>query len=172
MSWKLFADRKIRICISLSFALFIVAVYSGAFLLRYGTPSEVPFYEVRALTEYCCVATLILAILIGAYGFSYLHSMKKVDFFHSLPVSSERRFRVLYTNACSVFFAGIILSIAISLIFIASSGGLAPVFLAKLGLALVLTALFFLSILNITVYAFTLSGNTVIAILIDIILIF
>ncbi|MCR5509681.1 MAG: hypothetical protein K6F54_01805 [Lachnospiraceae bacterium] len=172
MNWKLFADHKRRILISLGFALLIVAVYSGAMLLRYGVRGEIPFYEVKPLTENFCIVTLVLAVFIGAYGFSYLHSMKRVDFYHSLPVTAEKRFRSIYLSTCSFYFMGIAAALIVSLIFGVPAGDPGPAMFARSGMALVLTVLFFLTILNITVYAFTLSGNTVIAILIDIVLIF
>ncbi|MBO4899785.1 MAG: hypothetical protein J5509_05805 [Lachnospiraceae bacterium] len=172
MNWKLFADHKRRILISLGFALLIVAVYSGAMLIRYGVRGEIPFYEVRPLTENFGIVTLVLAVFIGAYGFSYLHSMKRVDFYHSLPVTAEKRFRSIYLNTCSFYFLGIIVALAVSLIFGVPAGHPGPAAFARAGMALVLTVLFFLAILNITVYAFTISGNTIIALLIDIVLIF
>ena len=168
MNWKLFADHKRRILISLGFALLIVAVYSGAMLIRYGVRGEIPFYEVRPLTENFGIVTFLLAVFIGAYGFSYLHSMKRVDFYHSLPVTAEKRFRSIYLNTCSFYFLGVIVALAVSLIFGVPAGHPGPAAFARAGMALVLTVLFFLSILNFTVYAFTISGNTIIALLIDI----
>ena len=39
---------------------------------------------------------IVTAVVLSASGFSYLHSKKKTDFFHSLPISRE----MLYTVTC------------------------------------------------------------------------
>ena len=39
---------------------------------------------------------IVTAVVLAASGFSYLHSKKKTDFFHSLPISRE----MLYTVTC------------------------------------------------------------------------
>lgn len=58
-------------------------------------------YEVMSRIGFNYGGNLILSLLgivAGIYGFSYLHSKKKVDFYHSQPISEENRFFNCYSS--------------------------------------------------------------------------
>ena len=46
--------------------------------------------------DFMIMILIVAAVVLAASGFSYLHSKKKTDFFHSLPISRE----MLYTVTC------------------------------------------------------------------------
>ena len=45
----------------------------------------------------------VLAAVIGMQGFSYLFDRRKVDMYHSVPVSKNRRFAVVYVNGLFIY---------------------------------------------------------------------
>ncbi len=44
------------------------------------------------------LAVIILAVTCGVSMFAYLHNRRKVDFYHSLPISRSRLFAVNYAT--------------------------------------------------------------------------
>lgn len=53
--------------------------------------------------ELVAVMTMICAVVCGLSGFSYLHSKKKVDLLHSVPVRREKLFAVTYINGLLIY---------------------------------------------------------------------
>lgn len=172
MNWKLFADSKRRIYISILFVVLIVASYSGKLMIDHTRRQGMPFYDVAPFCMMIAAATGVIAVCIAAYWFAYLHSDKRTDFYHSLPVSAIVRFRTFYTGCLLVYVAGLGLSILISLLFGIPVTSLGTGLFARLCMASALTILFFLTVMNITIYAFCLSGNIIIGLLIDAVLLF
>ena len=44
------------------------------------------------------IAVFVLAVVVGTVMFAYLHDRRKVDFYHSLPVSREKLYAVNYAT--------------------------------------------------------------------------
>ncbi|MDE5597525.1 MAG: hypothetical protein K2J04_06795, partial [Lachnospiraceae bacterium] len=49
------------------------------------------------------IPILILGVILAMQGFSYLHDRKKVDMYHSVPVSMKKRFLVVYSNGIFIY---------------------------------------------------------------------
>lgn len=111
------------------------------------------------------------ALILSAQGFSYLHSTPKVDMYHSLPVSMRDRFRTIYTGGLVFFFISLIIAslmgIVAGIFFPHDTDSAYGVILLKL----VLVLLYFLCIYNLTIFSFSITGNSIIAVFVDIILI-
>ena len=46
---------------------------------------------------------IALAVIIGMQGFAYLYDRRKVDMYHSVPVSRKKRFAVIYVNGITFY---------------------------------------------------------------------
>lgn len=100
-----------------------------------------------------------LAAIIGMQGFSYLYDRRKVDMYHSVPVSKNRRFAVVYVNGLVIYLtanlSGMILGMIISTAQKAVNG---EVF-AEAGLAFVWNFFFFLVFYHLMIFTVMLTGN-------------
>ena len=150
----------------------IIASYCGRLMIRHTRVNGMPFYEVEPFTLMIAVTTGVIAVGIASYWFAYLHSTRRTDFYHSLPVTAIVRFRTFYTGCLLVYVTGLILSIVFSLLFGIPVTMMDINLAARILMAGILTILFFATVMNITVYAFTLSGNIIIGLLIDAVLLF
>lgn len=172
MNWKLFADSKRRILVSVFFAAVIIVSYCGRLLVRHTRTAGMPFYEVEPFTMMIAVTTGVIAVAIASYWFAYLHSTRRTDFYHSLPVTAVVRFRTFYTGCLLVYAGGLVISVLISCMFGIPAGEMRIELAARILMSSALTIFFFLTVMNITIYAFTLSGNILIGLLIDAVLLF
>lgn len=103
-----------------------------------------------------------LAILIAVQGFSYLYDRKKVDMYHSVPVSAKRRFAVIYINGILMYIIPALFSILIAVLMAAAQGCLTGRCMAECGLAMVLNLLYFLVVYHTAMLAVMLTGNVII----------
>ncbi len=110
----------------------------------------------------CMLPVAILAILIAVQGFSYLYDRKKVDMYHSVPVSAKRRFAVIYLNGFLMYIIPALFGICIGILMAAAQGSLTIRCLAECGLAFILNLLYFLTVYHTTILAVMLTGNVVI----------
>lgn len=108
------------------------------------------------------VPILVLAVCIALQGFSYLHSRRKTDMYHSVPVSARQRFFVIYANGVVIYLLPTIVSVLIAIIMGAVQGALTGRAMAECGFALLMNFLYFLVIYNISVLAVMLTGNIII----------
>ncbi|MDE5865786.1 MAG: chloride channel protein [Lachnospiraceae bacterium] len=106
---------------------------------------------------------LILAVMIGAQGFAYLYNRKKVDMYHSVPVSSKSRFAVVYINGIIIYLVSYLLSVILALGLAGINGAVNGRVFIECGLAFVLNVLYFLVIYNTVILAMMLAGNIIIA---------
>ncbi len=109
--------------------------------------------------KFITVSVTFLAIIIGVQGFSYLYSRKKVDMYHSLPVSAKRRFAVIYINGVLAYVIPCLVSVALAIIMAAAQGGMSSRALAECGLALFMNFIYFLAVYNMAILAVMLTGN-------------
>jgi len=105
---------------------------------------------------------MFLAILIAVQGFSYLYDRKKVDMYYSVPVSSKRRFVVIYVNGLMMYIIPALASILIAVIMAAVQGSLTIRGAAECGLAILFNLLYFLIVYHTAILAVMLTGNVVI----------
>ncbi|WOO37560.1 DUF6449 domain-containing protein [Anaerocolumna sp. AGMB13020] len=109
--------------------------------------------------------TIIGALICAYSGFFYLHSKKKVDFYHSMPVKRERFFAVQFVDGVLLYLIPYVFNMFLCYIvlFAKSYMGM-DVFINSLQ-ALGMNLLYFLLIYTITIIAVMLTGNGVVSIL-------
>lgn len=111
-------------------------------------------------------ALTITAALVCAYsGFFFLHSRKKVDFYHSVPAKRELLFGVNYVNGILIYFIPYLINLLLSFLVLLARGYLnSETFLAGLqGISVDLV--YFLLIYTLAIIAVMLTGNGVVSIL-------
>ncbi len=101
----------------------------------------------------------ILAAIIAMQGFSYLYDRRKVDLYHSVPVSKDRRFAVVYVNGLFIYLAANLLGLASGMVIAVSQGAVNTEVVAAMGLAFVWNLAFFLVFYHLMILAVMLTGN-------------
>ena len=102
---------------------------------------------------------IILAAIIAMQGFSYLYDRRKVDLYHSVPVSKNRRFAVVYVNGLMIYLAANLLGLILGMVTAASQGAVNAEVMAQAGLAFVWNLAFFLAFYHMMILAVMLTGN-------------
>lgn len=102
---------------------------------------------------------LILAAMIGMQGFSYLYDRKKVDMYHSVPVSKNRRFAVVYVNGLVIYLTANLLGLVLGMVIAASQGAVNGAVVAAAGLAFLWNLAYFLVYYHLMILAVMLTGN-------------
>lgn len=101
----------------------------------------------------------LLSAIIGMQGFSYLFDRRKVDMYHSVPESKNRRFAVVYINGIVIYLAANLSGMVLGTVIAASQGAVNMDVLANAGLAFVWNLFLFLSFYHMMVLAVMLTGN-------------
>lgn len=128
-------------------------------VIQYNTPGNVLF-------------TIISALLCGFTSFAYLHSKKKVDFYHSLPIKREKLFFVNFLNGILIYAFSYLLNLLFCLILVVANGGS---FFAAFtgGLSVFAYNLsYFVLIYSVVVLSAMLTGNLVVNMLGGVVLLF
>lgn len=113
------------------------------------------------------IVVIGLAILLGTVIFSYLHNKKKIDFYHSLPITRINLFFIKYFLGIAIALPIIIIShLLLYGIFSILLGGNIIAFKEVLE-AVFIDIVFFIVIYSITVFANILAGNTIIGIILS-----
>lgn len=105
----------------------------------------------------------ILAVIIGHQGFAYLNDRRKVDMYHSVPVSKKRRFFVIYVNGIIIYMAATLFGLVIGTIVAAKQGAVTGSVLAVIGIAFVWNLIYFLVTYHTMILAVMLTGNNFVA---------
>lgn len=108
-------------------------------------------------------SVIFLGCIIGKQGFSYLNDRRKVDLYHSVPVSRRRRFYVIYVNGIMIYLASTLFSLIVSTVVAAAQGAVTGSVLAVIGIAFVWNLLFFLVVYHTMILAVMLTGNSFVA---------
>lgn len=108
-------------------------------------------------------SVIILGCIIGKQGFSYLNDRRKVDLYHSVPVSRKRRFYVIYVNGIIIYLTATLFSLVVSTVVAAAQGAVTGRVLAVIGIAFVWNLLFFLVVYHTMILAVMLTGNSFVA---------
>lgn len=101
----------------------------------------------------------LLAALIAMQGFSYLYDRRKVDLYHSVPVSKNRRFAVVYVNGLIIYVTATLMGLALGTVIAISQGAVTPDVMAEMGLAFLWNLAFFLFFYHLMMLAVMLTGN-------------
>ena len=89
---------------------------------------------------------VFLGAVIGMQGFSYLYDRRKVDMYHSVPVSKQKRFWVIYVNGIIIYLTGNLVGLTTGTVIAAAQRAVNVDVLANQGLAFVWNFLFFVYI--------------------------
>ena len=115
--------------------------------------------------ELVAVITMICAVVCGLSGFSYLHSKKKVDLFHSLPVKREKLFAVTYINGLLIYIVPYMVNLIFCYIILGVNKFMTvEAFFAGLT-AFGINILYYLLIYTLAIIAAMLTGNIVVSFL-------
>lgn len=106
------------------------------------------------------LAVGLLAAVIGKQGFSYLNDRRKVDMYHSVPVSKKRRFLVIYTNGVVIYLTSTLVSLIIGILVAAAQGVVTGQVIAVVGIAFLWNLLFFMVVYHMMILAEMLTGNS------------
>lgn len=101
----------------------------------------------------------LLAAIIGMQGFSYLFDRRKVDMYHSVPVSKNRRFAVVYVNGLVIYLVANLSGLIFGTLVSASQSAVNGEVLAEAGLAFAWNFFFFLVFYHLMILAVMLTGN-------------
>ena len=101
----------------------------------------------------------LLAAMIAMQGYSYLYDRRKVDVYHSVPVSKNRRFAVVYVNGLMIYLIANLLGLLLGLVIAVSQGAANGEVVAQAGLAFVWNLAFFLAYYHLMILAVMLTGN-------------
>ena len=107
----------------------------------------------------------LLGVAAAVSGFVYLHSAKKTDFYHSLPVRRREFFRVIVTGSFLVFGVFLLAAAVIELAITAALGYCTVEALANLLLGVVCYLLTYASAFFTAALAMILTGHIVVGIL-------
>lgn len=111
------------------------------------------------------VITGIGAVVCAVQGFSYLYSRKKVDLYHSVPVSRTRRFLTIYINGVLIGLLPYTIGLSLGM---AAAGMWNAVDAGLLGMVIVgwiLNVVLFFGIYGMTVLAVMLTGKLLVSLL-------
>ncbi len=102
---------------------------------------------------------LFLGAVIGMQGFSYLYDRRKVDMYHSVPVSKKSRFMVIYVNGIIIYLTGNLAGLLTGTVIAAAHRSVNVDVLANAGLAFLWNLLLFLVFYHTMILAVMLSGS-------------
>ena len=106
-----------------------------------------------------------LAILAGIQAFAWLHDKKQVDFYHSQPVSRNRRFLVIWINGILSFAVSYGINLLLGTAVAASYGCLSGEILAAVPKTALAYLLLFMAIYHVAIVAVMLTGHTLVSLI-------
>lgn len=143
---------------------------NGIILLWMG-PGNLMFSPSIGDTVYCDVVhkigpnntlfemLIFLGVLAGIYGFSYLHSQKKVDFYHSQPVSDTNRFLNGYSSGLLCCYIPYGIAFVLNLVVVKSFGILDFDLFQKLLASTMLGMLLYFAAYHVAILMTIITGN-------------
>ena len=109
-------------------------------------------------------AVIILAVTCGVSMFAYLHNRRKVDFYHSLPISRSRLFAVNYATGALCALVPYLVLHALSIVGVCAMG-FGEVVNASLVGVIISNVIFFFLLYAMAAVTTILCGNTIITLL-------
>lgn len=110
-----------------------------------------------------CLITIAGALICGLSSFFYLHSRKKVDLYHSIPVRREMLFTVSYLNGLLIYLVPYIINLLLCFVVLQMNGlmNLDRIFVAFTAVGI--NFLFYCLIYTLAIIAVMLTGNIVVS---------
>lgn len=158
--------------LSFFFCLVVPVAYAGSQELSYLTQAE----RIERITEsilemlgienpFVVMLVVVTAIVCAVSGFSYLHSAKKVDLYHSLPIKRRQLFLANYFNGILMMAVVYLVAVLASMLLGAAYG----VGIQTTGSVAITSYVFhmayFCLLYTTTVIAMVMTGNVIIALL-------
>ena len=107
-----------------------------------------------------------LATMIGMQGFSYLYDRRKVDLYHSVPVSRKSRFWIVYAGGVGIYLITTLLPLVLGVAMATAMGAADGTAIAATALAFLLNFLFFMVLYHVMILSVMLTGNWFVTILV------
>ncbi|MFI3212632.1 MAG: DUF6449 domain-containing protein [Eubacteriales bacterium] len=126
---------------------------------------SVMFESTIGISEVGIIFVGIAAVICALQGFSYLYNKKKVDFYHSLPVSKNRRFVTIYSNGILIFLSIYVMNLCLGILAGSIFGLMSPELIVLAGKSIVYYLLLYIAIYGVTTIGALLTGNIVVAFL-------
>lgn len=165
-------DLKRRIwTIALSMLLlFLILPILSALTFENYIPDSLKEYQLDSLlrfigpgNEALMVITIIGAVITGLSGFFYLHSRKKVDLFHSIPVSRETLFAASYINGLIIYLVPYLINLVLSMIILNNNHLMNMKMLTAARDGFFIHILFYCMIYTTAIIATMLTGNIIVS---------
>lgn len=121
--------------------------------------------DIFHLNEWISMLIVGLAILAGIQGFSWLHDKKQVNFYHSQPISRNRRFLVIWFGGIVSYLFTYLVNLALGMGVAASYGCLPRESWALLAENVFAHLLLFWSIYHVAIVAVMLTGHTLVSLI-------
>ena len=106
------------------------------------------------------IAVFVLAVVVGTVMFAYLHDRRKVDFYHSLPVSREKLYAVNYATGAVCVLVPYLVMRALTMVCAHAMGFGAALGLKTLLGVIVSDMIFFLLLFAMSALATIVCGDT------------
>lgn len=111
------------------------------------------------------VITATAAVICGLSSFFYLHSRKKVDLYHSIPVKRETLFKANFVSGILIYSIPYITSMLVCLLILGINGQMSIKILHTALASLMIHNVFYLLLYTLVVMTVMLSGNFVVNLL-------
>ena len=108
---------------------------------------------------------VLFGVFGGIYGFSYLHYKKKVDFYHSQPMSDGKRFLNTYISGLFCCYIPFVITFCLNLVIVKGYGAFSVEFLQELIANTLLQMLVYFAAYQVAVLMTILTGNVIYSIL-------
>lgn len=109
--------------------------------------------------------TVCMAVLSALSGFSYMHSSKKLDVYHCIPIKRETLFVQQYIYGVIYFVIPMVIHVAITLLICGTNGLLSGAVFQQAMWFIFVQTLMYLVIYSLVVLVVCLTGNLVISVL-------
>lgn len=119
----------------------------------------------RINNGYVITCIIIGAVVLGLSSFSYLHSRRKVDFYHSIPVRRETLFFVNFVDGFVLMLVPYLLFMVVGAVIAAGIGASPVVLSVNIAKSLCFHMIYFLLMYATVVVAMMMTGNLFLGIL-------
>lgn len=152
--------------------LFTLPIYTALTLQRYiddianEYAKKIDAYDylqriIGSGNEFLKFTIIIAAIVMGCSYFSYMHSKKRVDFYHSLPLSRSRIFLSNFVAGNISFLIAYIINYILAVIVIVSMGFSNGLDFVEMFKGISLNIIFFNIIFSVTIFAGIITGTKI-----------
>ncbi len=153
----------------LAFFLFLtvaLAISIGNYDTTYLTKEQIARYLEGVIgSQYLLVSfiTVAGAVICGLSSFFYLHSRKKVDLYHSIPVRRELLFAVNFLNGVLIYLVPYIVNVILCFVILQINGYMSTAMFATAFTAVGINLLFYCLIYTLAIIAVMLTGNFIVS---------